>query len=202
MPLDLALGAARSCKNPEAADRIRELHRDLQLAKDHIRKAQQRQGHYANQHRRDIVFKVGDRVLLSTEHLKLIGENRSTKFANRYIGPFKVVRVVGQNAYELELPPQMQIHPVINVSRLLPYRDGLASHPHRVQVDARPPPECDEDGAERYEIERILARRGARGSRTEYLVEWKGYPLWEASWVKKTDLINARKAITEYEASI
>ena len=131
MPLDLALGAARACKNPEAADRIIQLRKDLQLAKDSIRKAQQRQGHYADQHRRDIVFNVGDRVLLSTEHLKLVGDNRSIKFANRYIGPFKIVRVVGNNAYELELPPQMQIHPVLNVSRLLPYRDGLISHPHR-----------------------------------------------------------------------
>jgi len=202
MPLDLALGAARACKNPEAAERILALRRDLQLAKDSIRKAQQRQGHYVDQHRRDIVFQVGDRVLLSTEHLKLIGENRSIKFANRYIGPFKIVRVVGQNAYELELPPQMQIHPVLNVSRLLPYRDGLVSHPHRVQVDARPPPECGEDGAEVYQIERILARRGGRGSRIEYLVEWKGYPLWESSWVKKTELGDAREAIAEYEASL
>lgn len=202
MPLDIALGAARACKNPEAADRIIELRKSLQLAKESIRKAQHRQGHYVDQHRRDIVFKVGDRVLLSTEHLKLIGENRSIKFANRHIGPFKIIRVVGSNAYELELPPQMQIHPVLNVSRLLPYRDGLVSHPHRAQVHDRPPPKCGEDGAEVYEIERILARRGARGPRTEYLVEWKGYPLWESSWVKKTELGDAREAIAEYESSL
>ena len=202
MPLDLALGAARACKNPEAADRIIELRKNLQLAKDSIRKAQQRQGHYADQHRRDVVFKVGDRVLLSTEHLKLLGENRSIKFANRHIGPFKILKVIGNNAYELELPPQMQIHPVLNVSRLLPYRDGLVSHPDRVQIHDRPPPECDEDGAEIYEIERILARRGGNGPRTEYLVEWKGYPLWESSWVKKINLGDAREAIAEYESSL
>ena len=70
MPLDLALGAARrACNNPEAAKRIIQLRKDLQIAKHSIRKAQQRQGHYADPHRRDIVFKVGDRVLLSTEHL-------------------------------------------------------------------------------------------------------------------------------------
>jgi hypothetical protein len=96
----------------------------------------------------------------------------------------------------------MQIHPVLNVSRLLPYRDGLVSHPHRVQVHDRPPPECGEDGAEVYEVERILAQRGGRGARKEYLVEWKGYPLWESSWVKKNDLGDARQAIAEYEASL
>ena len=203
MPLDLALGAARACKNPEAADRIAELHKNLQSAKDNIRKAQQRQGHYVDQHRRDIIFKVDDQVLLSTEHLKLLGDNRSIKFANRFIGPFKIKRVVGNNAYELELPPQMQIHPVLNVSRLLPYRDGRLSHPHRAQVFNRPAPECRrEDGAEVYEVERILAKRGGRGPRVEYLVEWKGYPLWEASWVKKSELGHADDALAEYESSV
>ena len=97
----------------------------------------------------------------------------------------------------------MQIHPVLNVSRLLPYRDGLLSHPHRTQVHDRPAFECiREDGAEVYEIERILARRGGSGSRVEYLVEWKGYPLWESSWVKKSELGDAVEAITDYEASL
>jgi hypothetical protein len=203
MPLDLSLGAARACNNPEAQDRIIQLRKDLVLAKDSIRKAQQRQGHYADQHRRNILFQVGDQVLLSTEHLKLVGDNRSIKFANRYIGPFKIIKVVGNNAYELELPPQMLIHPVLNVSRLLPYRDGLISHPHRVQVHDRPAPECIlEDGAEVFEVERILARRGGHGSRVEYLVEWKGYPLWESSWVKKSNLGNASEAIADYESRV
>ncbi len=203
MPLDLALGDARSCNNPEAADRIIQLRKDLVVANNNILKSQQRQGHYADQHRRDIVFKVDDQVLLSTEHLKLVGDNRSIKFANRYIGPFKIKRVIGNNAYELELPPQMLIHPVLNVSRLLPYRDGLLSHPHRVQVHDRPAPEVVlEDGAEVFEVERILAKRGGSGSRVEYLVEWKGYPLWESSWVKKAELGNAAEAVAEYEALV
>jgi hypothetical protein len=200
MPIDIALGAARSCKNPEAADRILELKRNLKSAHDNILKAQQRQGRYADQHRRDIQFKVGDRVLLSTQHLRLIGDNRTIKFANRNIGPFVVKRVIGSNAYELDLPPQMQIHPVINVSRLLPYRDGLTSHPHRVQPHTRPPPDIQhDDGAGTYEVERIIARRGS-SRRVEYLIEWKGYPLWEATWEKMSNLDGAREAIQEFES--
>ena len=64
-----------------------------------------------------------------------------------------------------------------------------------------PHPSVEKTGL-KYMIERILARRGARGPRTEYLVEWKGYPLWESSWVKKTELGDAREAIAEYEASL
>jgi hypothetical protein len=201
MPIDIVLNKIRSCKNPEAADRIKELHNNLKIAKDNIIKSQQRQVHYADKHRRDIIFKVGDLVLLSTEHLKLVGDNRSIKFSNKNIGPFKILKVIGTNAYELELPPQMKIHPVINVSRLLPYRDGLLSHPHRYKINNRPLPDIQEDGSEEYEVEYILAKRGNIGSRIEYLIKWKGYPLWESSWIKKSQLSNAKDAIAEYEAS-
>jgi hypothetical protein len=110
--------------------------------------------------------------------------------------------VVGPNAYELDLPPNLQIHPVLNVSRLKAYRDGLESHPDRPPPHARPPPESQaEDGAEVYEVERILAQRG-RGARAQFLVEWKGYPLWEASWMSRGALSQAREALAEFEASL
>ena len=201
LPLDGAIDDARRCRNPEAAERIQRLKEDIERAKENIRKAQQRQGYYADQHRRQVTFKVGDKVLLSTDHLKMVGNNRTPKFTERYIGPFGVKRVVGANAYELQLPPQIGIHPVLNISRLKAYQDGFQLYPHRSPPPSRPPPEAiQEDGAEIYEIERILASRG-RGTRVEYLVEWKGYPIWEASWVKKGDLGNAREAIAEFEES-
>ena len=56
LPLDAALRAARACKNPEAAERIQQLRADLDRAKDGIRKAQLRQSHYADQHRRAVTF--------------------------------------------------------------------------------------------------------------------------------------------------
>jgi RNase H-like domain found in reverse transcriptase/Reverse transcriptase (RNA-dependent DNA polymerase)/Integrase zinc binding domain/Retroviral aspartyl protease/Integrase core domain/Chromo (CHRromatin Organisation MOdifier) domain len=202
MPLDAALQAARVCKNPEATERIQQLKRDLEKAKDGIRKAQVRQGHYADQHRREVKFRVGDQVLLSTEHLRMVGDNRTPKFTFKYIGPFRVVRLAGSNACELALPEPMKIHPVLNVSRLKPYRDGSVSHPERMQPHPRPAPELvHEDGAEVYEVERVLASRG-RGVRVEYLCEWKGYPSWEASWVRKSEMGDARESIAEFESSL
>ena len=56
LPLDHAVRAARDSPNPEAADRIRRLHESIALAKEHLLRAQQRQGHYADQHRRHITF--------------------------------------------------------------------------------------------------------------------------------------------------
>jgi len=202
LPLDDAIGDLRVCNNPTAADRIRTLQESLEQAKINITKAQLKQGHYVDQHRREVLFKVGDKVLLSTEHLKLIGDNRTPKFSFKYIGPFEITRVVGSNAYELALPPNMEIHPVFNISRLKAYQDGFKSHPHRSQVHNRPLPELiKEDGAEVFEVERIIATRG-RGIRKEYLVEWKGYPIWEATWQRKQDLDDAVEAVAEFESSI
>ena len=202
LPLDAAIEAARRCRNPEAAERIQRLREDIEQARASIEKAQRRQGRYVDRHRRAVTFAVGEQVLLSTEHLKLAGSNRTAKFTFRYIGPFRVKRVVGANAYELELPPNMQIHPVLNVSRLKPYKDGQLTHPDRPQPHHRPAAELvHEDGSEEYEVARILASRGA-GARTEFLVEWRGYPSWEATWVNERDLHGAQQALEEFHASL
>lgn len=202
LPLDAAMSSIRNCSNPEAADRIRALHQGIVEAKRAIEKAQERQRKYADQHRRDVTFAVGDKVLLSTDHLQLVGDRRTPKFSERFIGPFPIQRVVGPNAYQLELPSSLQIHPVLNISRLKEYRDGFEAFPARPQPHPRPPPETvEEDGSEEYEVEKILARRGT-GARAQFLVSWKGWPTWEATWEKRANLTNAREALEEFEAAL
>ncbi len=201
LPLDHAIAAQRPSNNPEAAERIRRLAADLKRARAQIEQAQQRQSRYADLHRRAVTFAVGDSVLLSTEHLRLVGADRRTpKFTYKYIGPFKVKRVVNANAYELDLPRQLQIYPVINVSRLKTYRDGHALFPARAQPDSRPPPESVlEDGAALFEVESIIAKRGS-GARTQFLVKWLGYPHWESTWEPLSALTGAQDAIDDFEA--
>jgi hypothetical protein len=183
-------------------DRIRRLKSDLDRAREHIERAQKRQAKYADQHRRDVIFKVGDSVLLSTDHLKMVGaDKRTPKFASKYIGPFKIKRVANANAYELDLPVQMRINPVLNISRLKVYRDP-SSFPSRPSTVIRPPPEITlEDGAEQYEVESILARRGS-GARSQYLVKWLGYPVWEATWEKSSSLTKAKDAVQDFESAL
>jgi hypothetical protein len=204
LPIDGAVEALRDSPNPEAAERVRLLHVALEQAKKEILKAQERQRKYADQHRREVTFKAGDRVLLSTEHLRLVGtadQRRTPKLAEKFLGPFRVRRMHGTNACELELPPTLRIHPVINVDRLKAYREGTERHSHRPLPFARPPPESNaEDGAESYQVERVLARRG-RGAREQFLVEWKGYPTWEATWQSRADLAKAARALAEFEES-
>jgi hypothetical protein len=148
-------------------------------------------------------FAVGDRVLLSTEHLKLIGERkRARKLAERYIGPYRVKRVINANAYELELPASLKIHPVINISHLKEYRDGVQAFPDRPVRLTRPEPEAlDDNGAPEWLVDRLLdhrkIKRGAR-SIDQYLVEWKGYPISEATWEPIENLTGSFDLVTEF----
>jgi len=203
LPLDRAVSGLLPSNNPSAVDRIRKLKADLVEAQSNIEKAQQRQSKYADQHRRDAKLVIGDRVLLSTKHLKLVGaDKRTPKFACQYLGPFKIKRVVNDNAYELDLPSAMRIHPVLNVSRLKLYHDGATSFPSRPLPNPRPPPEVTlANGDEHYEVECILASRG-KGNRTQYLVKWVGYDHYESTWEKASNVAGAPQAIADYEARI
>ena len=201
LPLDRAVAGLLPPNNPTAIDRIQQLKSALSEAQANIEKAQKRQSKYANQHRRDVQFKVGDQVLLSTKHLKLVGADKQTsKFACQYLGPFRIKRVVNPNAYELDLPAAMRIHPVLNVSRLKVYHDGATLFPSRPVANPRPPPEVTlANGDEQYEVESILASRG-RGNRTQYLVKWVGYDQYESTWEKASSLAGAPEAVAEFKA--
>ena len=68
-------------------------------------------------------FSVGDRVFLRVSPMKgVMRFGRWGKLSPRYIGPFEILRTVGEVAYELDLPPAFSsIHPVFHVSMLRRY---------------------------------------------------------------------------------
>jgi len=46
---------------------------------------------------------------------------RIEKLTEKFVGPYKIKKVVSSNAVELELPSTVKIHPVVNVSRVQKY---------------------------------------------------------------------------------
>jgi len=50
----------------------------------------------------------------------MIGK-RTEKLMERFVGPYKVKKIVSTNIVGLELPSTIKIHPVINVSRIRRY---------------------------------------------------------------------------------
>ena len=61
--------------------------------------------------------------MLSTRNLKVKGKTET--FKPMYIGPYPILRMVGENAYELDMPEAMRIHPVVNVSQATSYHGSL-----------------------------------------------------------------------------
>jgi len=86
-------------------------------------KAQEDIRKYTNRKRSDVdEYRVGDLVMLSTKDLKyqIVGR-RTEKLTERFVGPYKVKKIISSNAIKLELPSTVKIYPVVNVSRIRRY---------------------------------------------------------------------------------
>ena len=94
---------ARARKDAEAA---------LRLSKQHMKDAYERNKQTAHS------FEPGDLVWLAAKDIKI--HQKSPKLGPRQLGPFKVLKKVGELDYRLEIPPQFKIHPVIHVDHLSP----------------------------------------------------------------------------------
>ena len=92
-------------------------------AKVVLRKAQEEMKKYADKKRAEFnEYKVGNLVMLSIKDLKYqMVRRRTEKLTERYIGPYKIKRIVLLNIVELELPSIVKIHLVVNISRIRKY---------------------------------------------------------------------------------
>jgi len=92
-------------------------------AKAALEKVQEEIKKYVDRKRAEVnEYKVGDLLMLSTKDLKyqMIGR-RIEKLTERFIGPYKIKKIVLLNAVELELPSTVKIYSVVNVSRIQRY---------------------------------------------------------------------------------
>jgi len=71
---------------------------------------------------------VGERVLLQVLPIKgVMRFGKKGKLRPRFIGPFEVLRRVGEVSYEITLPPSLVgVHPVFHVSMLRKYHGDPA----------------------------------------------------------------------------
>ena len=86
-------------------------------------KAQEEIKKYINRKRAEVdEYKVGDLVMLSTKNLKyqMVGR-RTEKLTERFVGSYKIKKIVLANTVELELSSIIKIHPVVNISRIYRY---------------------------------------------------------------------------------
>ena len=124
----------RKCRTPVCWDEVGErrligpelVHITLdkiQIVQDRLKIARDRQKSNADKRRRDLQFKVDDRVFLKVSPWKgVLRFGRRRKLRPRYIGPYEIIARVGPVAYRLDLPPELsKVHNVFHVSILHKY---------------------------------------------------------------------------------
>lgn len=160
----------------------------LQHAKACLQAAQSRQKLWADKKRRDESYQVGDLVLLSVKHFRL-PKGHTPKLSPRFVGPFKICKVISNTAYALELPEHIRMHNVFHVSALRRWIEGGSYQPP-------PPPEII-DGELEYNVDWIELTR-YEGRRRQYFVHWLGYGPEHSTWEPLGNLVNCPDKITEF----
>ena len=73
---------------------VRRVSSDWRLAKENLEPSVRLQAKYYDAKHRDVGYKVGDLVLLSTRNLKMKGI--PSKLQKRFVGPFRVIEAIGE----------------------------------------------------------------------------------------------------------
>ncbi|GJW87355.1 putative nucleotidyltransferase, ribonuclease H [Tanacetum coccineum] len=189
-PFELLYG--RKCRAPICWDEVGErliegpelieiTNEKVAVAKEKLKEARSRQKSYADKHRRDLEFQVGDRVFLKVSPFR--GVKRfgiKGKLSPRFIGPFEILERIGEVSYRLALPPQLShVHDVFHVSLLRGY------HYHPLHVASYPFDQIQPDMSLSEEPESILDRQ-ERVMRNKVIpfvkILWKNHPEREATW--------------------
>jgi len=69
------------------------------------------------------------------------------------VGPYEVKEVVSSNVVKLRLSSSMRIHPVVNVSQVVQYREQIKG---QKREEGKP---VEVKGVEEWEVERILNKK-------------------------------------------
>ncbi|GKB87964.1 putative reverse transcriptase domain-containing protein, partial [Tanacetum coccineum] len=90
------------------------------LIKEKLKAARDRHKRYADNRRKPLEFKVGDKVLLKVSPWKgVMRFGKKGKLAPRYVGPFEILERIGPVAYRFRLPNELsEVHDTFHVSNL------------------------------------------------------------------------------------
>src|SRR5947207_599613 len=136
-------------------------------------------------------FKTGSFVKLLTKNLKL----KYPKLAPHWIGPFRILKWIRGQAYELTLPEKYaRLHPVFPVQLLEEY------HRHHDDAELMKMPDL-EDPQDEWEVEEVRDKQWIKGV-IHYLVKWAGWPSEYNSYEPASHLTNAPKAVANFERKL
>jgi hypothetical protein len=121
--LPLAVTSTDSSPAPTEADKatrfIEWIQHIRQQVQDILQKSNDKYKQRHDQHRVPHKFQVGDKVWLHLQKERLTGPHR--KLRPLHYGSYTITKAMGDNSFELNIPPFLGLHPVFNVDLLRPY---------------------------------------------------------------------------------
>ena len=155
-------------------------------------------------------FQVGKPVLLSLAKVALHHPSLRRKFTARWIGPCRIIELVGTRAAKIELPAtlrELRMHDVFHFSCLKPYIDAYFH-----ESTNSPTTRKDTARDEEYEVEAIIDykrtyRYQSKGNGKHktgprqgphYRVRWKGYSEKHDMWLPASELSNCLDKVADY----
>jgi hypothetical protein len=121
--LPLAFTSAESSPIPTEANKatwfIERIQHICQQVQDILQTSNDKYKQCHDQHRVPHKFHVRDKVWLHLQKERLTGPHR--KLRPHSYGPYTITNTMGDNDFELNIPPFLGLHPMFNVDLLHPY---------------------------------------------------------------------------------
>ena len=117
----------------------------------------------------------------------------SKKLDNKRYKPFRILKDIGSEAFQLELPEGWVVHNVFNENLLTRCIEPKFKKQYK-KLTLLPTIINDED---EYEVEEVRKHR-KHGRGAQYLVHWKGYRDEHDQWIAEMGLPHAREVIEDY----
>ncbi|KAK4404393.1 hypothetical protein Sango_0807900 [Sesamum angolense] len=138
----------RKCRSPicwdieglrqlEGPELVQQMVDKIQTIKKCLKAAQDRQKSYADKHRWEMEYEVGEKVFLKVSPWRgILRFCKQGKLSPRYIGLYEILERVGLLAYRLALPAELsQIHDVFHISMLRRYRSDPSHILHEPEIE-------------------------------------------------------------------
>jgi hypothetical protein len=171
-------GSSTSRTELVAAEEFQRARRCVHAAKSRMKRQHDSKGVASH------LYEKGDLVWFNVRNIGLRHTSRRHKLLPKYLGPMRVLDIVGKNPVKSDMPAQLKrVHPVVSTQLVKPCKQRAGGEVPPVLMD----------GELEYELDDIInhsihkARRSTERVIVEFCVMWKG-PCAD-SWREPIDFI-------------